>query len=176
MCAVNAMTNSTYTSDMIATRLHALINSKPRSPTLAEITDLVEAVQCEQAEAQSWPVDKLGAEIRDAIAQIIALEAITPDGNHDHDDATSAAFFELDRKLEAAEAKLPKRPRTLAHLVTLAELAWFWADKTEGGTLTTLANVNDAGELMDGEDETSSAKLIAAVLQFAGLGKYKLEG
>lgn len=61
--------------------------------------------------------------------------------------------------------------------MTLAELAWLWADKTEDGTLTTLANVNDAGELMDGEDETSSAKLIAAVLQFAGLGKqYKVEG
>ena len=64
MCAVNAMTQSTYTSDLIAARLHALINSRPRSPTLAEITNLVEAVQYEQAEAQSWPVDKIGLETR----------------------------------------------------------------------------------------------------------------
>jgi hypothetical protein len=50
----------------------------------------------------------------------------------------------------------------------MAELAWFWADKTEDGTLTTLAEVSDDGELMGGMDETSSAKLIAGVLQFAG--------
>ena len=97
MCAVNAMTQSTYTSDLIAARLHALINSRPRSPTLAEITNLVEAVQYEQAEAQSWPVDKIGLEIRDAITQTIALEAITPDGDHNHDETTAAAFLGLDR-------------------------------------------------------------------------------
>jgi hypothetical protein len=53
----------------------------------------------------------------------------------------------------------------------LAELAWFWADKAEDGRLTTLTNVNAAGELLDGQDETSAAILIASVLQFAGLGR-----
>lgn len=163
-----------YSSEIAAQRLHALINSRPSSPSIDEMEAIIAEAQNETAEAEQWPADDVGLQIRDAIGKIVALEAVTPDGNHSRDDATAAEFLKLDHQLEAAEAKLPKRPSTLAHLIALAELAWFWADKTDG-ILTPLTEVNTAGELIGGADETSSAILIAAVLEFAGLAKtYKL--
>ena len=165
----------TYSSDIAAERIAALINSRPRSPSISEMAAIIAEAQNETAEAEQWPADDAGLQVRDAIGKIIALEAVTPDGNHSHDAATEAEFLKLDRQLEAAEAKLPKRPSTLAHLIAMAELAWFWADKTDG-KLDALAT-NGGGEYMGGFDETSSALLMVAVLQFAGLSKqYKLEG
>lgn len=153
----------TYSSDIAAERIAALINSRPRSPTISEMATIIAEAQTETAEAELWPADKIETEIRETIAEYQALV----DARCQQVDQ----FDKLEDRINALEQQLPERPRTVSNLISRAELAWVWSDKEADGTMTALDADCDRGV-----DDAAVARLIVAVLQFAGLGKrYKVE-
>jgi hypothetical protein len=63
------MKTEIYSSDLAAERIHALINSRPSSPSIAEMAAIIAEAQIETAEAAEWPANRLETEIRETVAQ-----------------------------------------------------------------------------------------------------------
>lgn len=169
------MTIERYSSEIVAERLHALINSKPRSPSIDEITALVEQVQREEEDKWSWPRCRLGDQIHATVMELIATYDAAIGATGPAADQIDAKVEELEAKLKGFEAQLPKQALVVTDMIARAEIAWFWHDHKPG---------LQSGEWdwsldyeADDCQERTAADLIKAILTFAGLSKaYRLEG
>ena len=146
-----------FTADQAAEEIVRLINSSPRTPSRAQIADVL--LKCGWHGASDENAE-LATEIRAAMAQKTAADTACGKlhAGPEFDRAEALVNKRCD-KLRALVARLPSPLRTLGDLPLMAEIAAHHAVRDANGRMHAL----DYGDMFD----LSAAHLIQAVLQLA---------
>ena len=128
------------TVEQAATAMQQLINASPRSPTKAEIAAIMARV-APVAAAPTVP-DRV-QRIRDAIAKIKADEDVLFGGTCPEDDDPRRVEYQnrVDAGkdvLDALARQVPMRPREFSDVLSIAEVANYWADRELDGAMSHL--------------------------------------
>ena len=152
------------TVEQAATAMQQLINTSPRSPTKAEI----EAIMARVAPVAAAPtVPDRVQRIRDAIAKIKADEDVLFGGTCPEDDDPRRVEYQkrVDAGkdvLNALARQVPMRPREFSDVLSIAEVANYWADRELDGTISHLQR-EDADPF-----DHFATRLVVAVMAFGG--------
>ena len=142
----------------VAAAIMQLINSKPTSPTQAEI----EAVLARAVSPPAPATSPLLAQIRDTARRL--EEAFDVYGkikpNDTEEPAAQAKIDQIENELEAMEGQIPSPPQTFTDLLAWAEIARAGADIRKDGTI---AETSERDVF-----QRPAARLVEAVLQMAG--------
>jgi hypothetical protein len=142
-------------AEQAADAILALINSRPRNPTSAEIAAVIRQFSPQDA-AEETP---LAAQIRAAMAaKEAADEACAKPLDGPAFDEAEALCDQRRAELLVLARRIPSPPHTLEHVALLAELAFHFAVRDRNGRMEELED-DDMFMLF-------SARLIEAVLQF----------
>jgi hypothetical protein len=147
--------------------LHALINASPRSPSKAEIGAIIARVAPAAAVPATVP-DRV-QRIRDAIAKIKADEDVLFGGTCPEDNDPRRVEYQKrvesgKDELNALARQLPLRPQEFSDVLSIAEIAHYWADRELDGTMSHLVR-EDADPF-----DHFSTRLVVAVLALGGPG------
>jgi hypothetical protein len=125
------MTNAERTADAIL----ALINSKPRNPTSAEIAAIVER---SVSPGEALETSPLAAQIRAAIAAKEAAEEACGKLLGPAQDEAEALYDQRCAELLTLARCIPCPPRSIEHVVLLAELGFCLAIRDRNGRMEEL--------------------------------------
>jgi hypothetical protein len=145
-----------------ASAVIALINSKPTSPTQAEIEAILARTCQPKVACTSSP---LLESILEAMAAHRAADTVAGRLVGDDYRAAEAKVIEWGERLAELEDEIPNPPRGDADIAMRAVLARYSADEHRDGTMAAL----DDGDVCD----SRAARLIEAVLQCYGLDPAK---
>lgn len=158
-----------HSAEQISRAVLDLVNSRPRTPSLSELTALIadhmEGLgQPAYAEAPTdFSNSALATEIREAMARSDAATAACGNllAGPAFDKAAALSEKRCD-ELRALVARVPSPPRTFGDIALMAEIARHYADRDRNGRMEDLDDYDGF--------HSSAARLIQAVLQL-GHGK-----
>jgi hypothetical protein len=148
--------------EQAAKNIVALINERPRSPTEAEIARAISSGLYSSAPSSAHAEINLSIRqivhaITESEIRLVALSEGTPAYSRQE------AFIDgLWEKLDTLGSKLPTTPQSFEDLLTIAEVAYYWADKEPDGAICSLNKDADCPR------EHWAARLIFAVMSLGG--------